>query len=203
MSIRTCEELSDRLDELLGWRKKEITDIKGLVDAAASAGSRRTSLLRCGVAILYAHWEGFIKEAATSYLEFVSRKQLPYNELAPNFVAVGIKSLLNRASQSKRASDHNELVTFFLTKMKERSSLPHKAGIDTESNLSSKVLREIIEKLGFDYSFYVTKEHLINENLVKKRNTIAHGSYLLIDAASFGELVFECSVSAQLAHRVG
>jgi hypothetical protein len=191
MSIRTVEDLSDHLDRELAWRRKELSDLKTLIDAASNAGRRRDALLRCGVAILYAHWEGFIKSAASGYLEFVSRQQLPYNELKPNFIAAGIKPLLYRAVQSKRAKDHNELVAFFLMRLSERSSIPYKKAIDTESNLSSTVFRDIVEKLGLDYSYYVAKEHLIDEGLVNSRNTIAHGNYLQFDLVGFEELMNE------------
>jgi hypothetical protein len=191
MSIRTLEELSDYLDEELAWRRKELADLKGLVDNASSAGRRRDALLRCGVAILYAHWEGFIKSAAGAYLEYVSRQRLRYDELTANFVAAGIKSLLSRAIQSNRPRDHNELVAFFLTRMSERSAIPYKKAIDTESNLLSTVFRDIVEKLGLDFSVYEAEDKLIDERLVKTRNTIAHGSYLTIDARSFDDLLTE------------
>lgn len=197
MSFRTLEQLSDRLDEELAWRRKELAGLKGLIDNASSAGSKRETLLRCGVALLYAHWEGFIKAAAAAYLEFVSRQQLAYNELSANFVAVGIRALLSRAAQSKRARDHNDLVAFFLTRMSDRSSIPFRSVIHTESNLSSTVFRDIVEKLGLDFSFYETKINLIDEKLVESRNNIAHGNYLLIDTEGFANLLGKVLIMMQ------
>jgi hypothetical protein len=65
--------------------------------------------------------------------------------------------------------------------MSERSSIPYKSVIDTESNLSSTVFRDVVEKLGLDYSPYETKEKLIDEKLLNSRNTTAYGSYLQTD----------------------
>lgn len=191
MTIRTLEQLSDYLDSELAWRKKELASLKALIDQSSSAGSRRETLLRSGVAILYAHWEGFIKSAANAYVEYVSRQQLTYAELTSNFVAVGIRALLTRAAQSKKARDHNELVTFLRTQMSARSSIPFRAAIDARSNLNSAVFRDIVERLGLDYGPYETKENLIDKSLVERRNTVAHGHFMLIDASSFGELLSE------------
>jgi hypothetical protein len=117
MSVRTIEQLNDFLSGELAWRKKELADLRTLVEVAALKESRRNALLRCGVTMLYAHWEGFIKVAARAYLEHVSMQRLLYRELAPNFVAVGIRQLLNHASTSKRSRDHNALVDFFLSRL--------------------------------------------------------------------------------------
>lgn len=191
MKIRTLEDLSDHLDQELAWRRKELSDLKGLIDGASTIDRRRDALLRCGLAILYAHWEGFVKAAAAAYLEYVARQHIPYNELAPNFIAIGLKPLLSQAASSGKAKDHNNLVQFFLTRMSERSSIPFRNAIDTGSNLSSFIFRDIVEKLGLDYSHYASKENLVDERLVNSRNTIAHGQYLLIDAAGFDELLTE------------
>jgi hypothetical protein len=188
MSVRTIEELSDFLADELAWRKKELADLRTLVENHALKESRRNALLRCGITILYAHWEGFIKTSGGAYLQFVSMQRLTYRELSSNFVAVGLRQLLQSAAVSKKSRDHNALVDFFLNRMSERSSLPYKAVIDTESNLSSTVLRDVVERLGLNYSFYETREKLIDEKLLKSRNTIAHGSYLATDLDGYIDL---------------
>jgi len=94
MSIRRLEELNDQLSSELAWRKKELSVIKSLIDTGSFSTSKKTALLRSGVTILYAHWEGFIKQAASIYLEFVSMQRLPYDKLSANFVALAMKSKL-------------------------------------------------------------------------------------------------------------
>jgi hypothetical protein len=189
MSVRTVEQLNDYLSGELAWRKKELADIRTLAEAATLKDTRRNALLRCGVTMLYAHWEGFVKAAGCAYLEHVAMQRLRYSELSPNFVAVGIRQLLHNASTSKKPRDHNALVDFFLSRMSERSALPYKNIIDTESNLSSIVFRDIIEKLGLDYSSYATKEKFIDEELLNSRNTIAHGTFLQTTLSSFIDMV--------------
>jgi MAE_28990/MAE_18760-like HEPN len=67
MKIRTLEDLNQRLVDDLIWRKSEIADLKGLIETRSFTASKHNTLLRSGVTILYAHWEGYIKTAATSY----------------------------------------------------------------------------------------------------------------------------------------
>jgi hypothetical protein len=140
------------------------------------------------VTLLYAHWEGYIKTAATSYLEFVARQKLTYDELAINFVAVAMKFKLKEATERNKATAFPEVANFMLTQTNQKISLPYEDVVSTASNLSSAILREIACLLGFDYSFYETKEVIINEQLLKRRNGIAHGEHLLLDRKEYQQL---------------
>ena len=73
-------------------------------------------------------------------------------------------------------------------KLGERSTLPYKGAIDTESNLSSTVLKEIIWCLGLDYSPYETSEKIIDFKLLGRRNFIAHGIVMPVDLAEYIDL---------------
>jgi deoxyadenosine/deoxycytidine kinase len=138
--------------------------------------------------MLYAHWEGFIKSSSNAYLEFVSWQKLPNKELTYNFIALSARRILQDASLSTKMKSHIAVTEFFLEKMENKSSIPTKNVINTKSNLTSSVLREITEILDFDYSFYAPKEKLIDDKLVNSRNNIAHGNYLQVDQKEFSEL---------------
>lgn len=188
MKIRSLEQLNQRLTEDLIWRKKEISDLKSLIETKSFSSSKHKAVLSSGVTLLYAHWEGYIKTASTSYLEFVARQGLTYDELAINFVAIAMKFKLNEASETNKATIFTEVANFMLTQTSQRSLIPHEDVISTASNLSSSILREIVCVLGLDYSFYETKEVIINEQLLKRRNGIAHGEYLLLDREEYQQL---------------
>ena len=79
MSIRTLEQLYDKLSDELTWRKKELTSLKLLSESSGIATDRQIALLRALVALLYAHWEGFIKNASSAYIEYVSFQRLRYD----------------------------------------------------------------------------------------------------------------------------
>jgi len=187
--IRTPEQLDINLAEAIIWRKRELNVIKHLVTSSSSNSEKQRCFTRAGIALLYAHWEGFIKEAALAYLNFVSVQGLKYEELAPNFIAFAMKAELNKASQTNKAEIYNEVVDFFLSGLTEKSNISYDDNaINTESNLKSHVLKNIVYSLGLDYSAFATKEILIDERLLKQRNDIAHGKYLPINEKFYVEL---------------
>jgi hypothetical protein len=188
MRIRTSNDLIDKIAEQLVWRRKELWELRQMVEASSLNHSRRATLIRAGVALLYAHWEGFIKTTGTYFLEFVSEQRLKNNELKMNFVSVILRKRLIAAGESKKASSSEELVEFFCTKMNSQSNLPTKGVVDTESNLSSKVLKEILWTLGLEEGPYSTKKTILDERLLDRRNHIAHGEALDIGVEEYLEL---------------
>ena len=67
MSNRTPEDLNRYLQDELAWRRKELHEYHSLVKTAET---KRAQLLfvRGAIAILYAHWEGFVKAAGEAYI---------------------------------------------------------------------------------------------------------------------------------------
>jgi len=188
MKVRTETQLFDLIDAELIWRKKELTQFKFLLEDAAKREDRRTALLRSATTLLYAHWEGFIKEAGSAYLEFVAAQRLRYEELSPPFLALAARKMLSEISASRRIHSHLAITTFFRSGLSQTSAIPYKDGINTRSNLSSTVLREITDSLGLDFSPYETKCRLIDDTLLTLRNTIAHGQYLPVTQERYEEL---------------
>ncbi len=185
MKIRTLEDLQQVLDEELAWRKKELVIVKSLVTARSSKEVIDCHI-RAGITLLYAHWEGFIKVAGTAYLTYVASQRLTYLELTDNFVALSAKKILNEASDSSKVSAHLTMTRFFISGLKDRCTLPTE--IETKSNLSSEVLKEIVFSLGFDYYDYEINAKIIDEVLLKNRNFVAHGKYLIMDVREFIDL---------------
>ena len=188
MSVRTVEQLSDKLSEELAWRKKELSEFKSLVELKNVSLQRHNALIRSGVVILYAHWEGFVKLASHYYLEFVAMQRLRYDQLASNFLALAMKSRLNEARDTHKASLYIPVCNLFLQDLGKKCSLPYKDVISTASNLSSEIFKEITHLLGIEFSPYSTKSMLIDSKLLGTRNNIAHGNYWLIDREEYLEL---------------
>ena len=187
MSIRTAEQLSDRLATDLAWRKKELSEMKSLIEAKNVSDQRHKALVRSGVCILYSHWEGFVKLAANSYLEYVISKKLTYQELSSNFLALAMKEKLKEAKETHKPSLYIPVCEFFLSELNQRCILP-KDVISTASNLSSEILKEITYILGIDFSIYSPKSVLIDTKLLKTRNEIAHGEDSVFDRAEYLEV---------------
>ena len=77
--------------------------------------------LRAGIALLYAHWEGFIKNAAEHYLQYVALKKLTYQELNCGFVALAMKQRLDECVVTNKSTVYTEVVKFFLEGLSERA----------------------------------------------------------------------------------
>ena len=187
MSIRTAEQLSDRLATDLAWRKKELSEMKSLIEAKNVSDQRHKVLVRSGVCILYSHWEGFVKLAANSYLEYVISKRLTYQELSSNFLALAMKEKLKEAKETNKPSLYIPVCEFFLSELHQRSILP-KDVISTGSNLNSEIFKEITYILGIDFSISAKESVLIDIKLVKTRNEIAHGEYSVFNREAYLEL---------------
>jgi len=187
MKIHTLDELTNKLDEELAWRKKELSAFKYYIDKPQT-GSRRDVLSRCGIVILYAHWEGFVKLASKYFLEFLSTKRLRNEQLKNNLLTLSLYHSVNFSSESRKYSEYGKVTNFFIENFSDRAILPHRTGLDTKSNLSSTVLKEILWCLGIDYSWYETKEKFIDSRLLDRRNHIAHGKELYVDIKEFEEM---------------
>ena len=187
MKLKTAEQLSDQLSNELAWRKKELSEVKSLVERKSFSDSKHKALVRSGICLLYAHWEGFVKLAANSYLEYVRMQKLCYEELASNFLALAMKEKLKEAKETNKPSLYIPVCDFFLHELNQRCSLPKEA-ISTASNLSSEIFQEITRTLGIDFSPYSTKSVLIDTKLLKTRNEIAHGEYSIFDREEYIEL---------------
>jgi hypothetical protein len=185
--IRTTDELIDRVGKDLIWRRKELSELKGLVQETQGQIRSRV-IIRSAVALLYAHWEGFVKKSSSYYLEFVSSHRLPYGRLASNFVALTLKAKFNELAASEKISGANLLADFFCTSLNRQSNVPYKGAVDTKSNLSSKVLQDILSALGIPQANFSTRMNFIDSNLVNPRNHIAHGEDFDLSAAEYMEL---------------
>src|ERR1700761_6392072 len=133
MALRTLDHLEAHLTEDLKWRLTELDDWKSMMDSCRQ--HQKTGALRAGVTLLYAHWEGYVKEAARSYLEYVSRKGLTLAELRAELAAVALRGMLGRGEQSKKSTDHTEIVQMLREEATRKAVLPYDSStIKTNSN---------------------------------------------------------------------
>lgn len=183
--IRTLNQLQAALDKELGWRIKEIGAFQV---ASKSSNQQAKHFVRAGVALVYAHWEGFIKSSSEMYLSYVGNRSLTYRDLKSCFALFGLKSKLSTLSESRKSIANISAFEFILERIDEEANMNLSSAINTESNLTSKVFENIAASLDIDPTAYDTKFNLIDESLVKRRNQIAHGEYLDISGKDFSEL---------------
>lgn len=185
MPCRTLLELSSHLDDRLAWRKKEISTLALAV--RESSGIAQLVNSRAATCLLYAHWEGFIKQAAEAYLGFVAVRRHPRTALSQAFRALVYKKELG-VLRDLAGADYATTVETCVVGSGGADDIEESGVIRTGSNLGYDMLVAILVTLGLDYSFYETRANLINKSLLERRNTIAHGRELDINPADFDDL---------------
>jgi hypothetical protein len=174
MKIKSKEELIDNLTADLAWRKKELTTLYNNVETANS--KNLPTALRCASVLLYAHWEGFVKNSAESYLTYIKFQKLNLNQVNSNILALSLKQKISEFSMTNKATLHVQFIDFFQNNLNEKASFSETDSIKTQSNLNSIILKEIFATIGLDITNYDLKSNLIDKQLIKYRNDIAHGN---------------------------
>jgi len=187
MKIRSINELQDFIDDDLGWRKKELTALMSNIRSARSFA--KVTAIRSGITLLYAHWEGTVKNIATYYLCFVACQKFPYKQLKRNFLALSAKEEVRLFDDTNKATLHNKILNSLFEKNEQKSDIPYENIIKTSGNLKSEIFKEIMTTIGLDYSQYESSFTLVDEVLLNMRNHIAHGEKL--EVLSLDEKRFE------------
>jgi hypothetical protein len=186
VDIRTLDQLQDALDKEMAWRLKEV---KAFSVASKGNGPERRYFIRAGIALVYAHWEGFIKVSSEMYIRFVNSRGLKYSELKSCFSIFGLKLKLQSLSESRQSRANIDAFDFIVAEMDNTARLQLGSAINTESNLTSKVFTNIATSIDIDVREYSSRFNLIDESLVHRRNKIAHGEFIEIGGAEFVDLV--------------
>lgn len=190
MPIRTVDELADRLDAGLAWRRIELQALKAAISDAEnqSSGSPLSrALARGGLALLYAHWEGYVKDSCTAYVEFVTKKRLRCDQLSDGLLKTVLESLGRRIT----VGDEDALLTLFEAVRRpsdSRARIPKTTMVNTKLNLRFEVLTDILMRIGFSTEAFRTKDKLIDVSLCDRRNSIAHGKEDFPAPGDFTEL---------------
>ena len=179
---RSSTEFTQALAEDYAWRYKEMVDQKAAIDRAK--GVARGQQLRFGVVMIYAHWEGHIKFAASQFLRYVADaialRQIERDAVHPRVLTLAVwsRGIGNAgASLATFVPQVEPMLPFFAAP----AAIELNSIIDTESNLSSRVFRRIVTILGIDYAKFELHEKFIDDDLLRVRHKVAHGEHYLVN----------------------
>jgi hypothetical protein len=165
------------LDEALAWRRIEMRALIGAL-MSAEAGSADSplsrALARSCAALIYAHWEGFIKESCQCYVDFVAVRRLKFGELNDGLLRTALLGMAKRLISGDEAGTA-ALLDAVRRPQEARAKIPKNTMVDTKSNLRFNVLCEILESAGFSADAFSMKSHFIDKSLCDVRNSVAHG----------------------------
>jgi hypothetical protein len=183
MKIRTISKLQEKLDSDLSWRKKELINMRMIIQQTGDP-----MLIRAGIALLSAHFEGFLKLAANYYIVYISDQGIKTNRLKKSFLALKCKSKFKSCTNTEKTSAHTSLIEDLVSQQANNFHLKYtneKPPISTESNPSSDVFQEILKTISLDFSPYEIKSKYIDSDLLKNRNDIVHGQKCYVIAADY------------------
>lgn len=186
MKINSVIDLEDFISSEYAWRRKELTNIKNIVMTARQA--HRDLLLRAAVLILYAHWEGFVKQISIAKIQYLVSSGIKYHDLAPAFHAYAVLEKYKGQIPYKSFETIVSIVAGGIDLSNSIKVSPEKY-IDTRSNLNSEVLKEIVIKVNLDYAYFELKENFIDKSFLGLRNKISHGERVNVSPSDF-EIIY-------------
>lgn len=184
--IRTIEQFQDYIDSEMAWRIKEIAYLTSAIGSAKSLSQR--TIIRASIPLLYAHWEGFIKNSSSKYIEYISTLKLKYSDLEECLIVLGMRKYLKEINQTNKHDILSSSLTFILESQSLNANLKFDSAINTESNLKSHVFDNIAKSIGISISMFESKYNFIDESLLKRRNCIAHGEYLDVNVDEWRQI---------------
>jgi len=172
-----AEFLSHQLTEDLKWREEELAVMRKQLYLAKEGGLQERVLLRAGVAMLYAHYEGYCKFAIELYLDSLRKLKLPRKEFVWKLAAYSMESFRNELGQVNSSAEFfSELLGRF------NQCLDEEAGFEltpSTSNLWPDLLIKWLDDLNLGAGAVQAEETLLS-SLVRNRNQIAHGKRLVV-----------------------
>jgi hypothetical protein len=193
----TEQNLSDLFDADLVWRRKELSDMKAAIKLADPAA--KPVLLRALIALMYAHWEGYVRECANRYFEHLSLRRKPFSDFERQIYINSFLVRLDALHQSRVGLKARcQLVNDILDGGSGRFSYVNPSLIDTRSNLNTDVIKDICIICAVDGAHFENNRTFIDVLILRRRNAIAHGQQEFIKQDEIDGLV--ANILALMTH---
>jgi hypothetical protein len=171
--------IENSIDTELDWRFLELAAIKTQIRNTPEHSTARRSLLRAGLAMLYAHYEGFVKAALSSYYESIEQSRSKINECRYEIRLVSLIAYFRHLKAGNSHVENYDFATLALPAIENNAiRFPRDKEGDIEikgrSNMWPQKLSENCKDACLSDVFLSDhRTHL--KLLVARRNQIAHG----------------------------
>lgn len=169
------EKLMATIDADVNWRVAEIASIKSLHLRNRLNEKDSDLAIRANIPLVYAIWEGFVVSSLVELVSYLNSLGVDISELDDRLVT----HLIDGYAQLHNARSTFESKCKQVGIIREVLSAPASfdVKIETESNVSFKVLNKLMGKFNIDCFDREYKSSL--NKLLQYRNSIAHGENAL------------------------
>jgi hypothetical protein len=161
------------------WRVREISDLKQVI--RLSGESYGSVARKAALALVYAHWEGYVLFVASAYLSYIAKRKLRFSTLMPSLQAVHLTGRVQEW-QSRRDTIGLRLNIIQTIKAMEQDQfrrVPDDA-VNTGGNLNFDRFSDICQVMMIDATKIVLDREFLDDEIVGVRNRIAHGYYIVV-----------------------
>lgn len=171
----------DQITQDLNWRESELGSLKILLTRRDLSSTQREVLLRAAWAMLYAHYEGFVKFSLTVFYEEAEKRIDRCDQLPKETRVMALGNTLKKLKSLPAIDLLDEIENFEITYNHKTPSFPD---VNTGSNLWPNILEELLKSANLKDT--VVKEHRYQlRTLVSRRNDIAHGKQDIIPEVEY------------------
>jgi len=186
MKIRTQDDFLEFLDRELTWRKREFSQYSFQLQALNTKDM--PLMLKTGVALIYAHWEGYIKISSRKYFEYLRVVGGDVSGYTENVIAVCLyKTHVTKNEKMPFAEFYDAVRKARSPNFKFHGAIED--AISTKSNLKYDVFAEILTMLNIQSAPYELKKQFIDHKLCYLRNAFCHGEKIDVDKTNFDILL--------------
>jgi hypothetical protein len=161
------------------WRVREISDLKQVI--RLSGQSYGSVARKAALALVYAHWEGYVLFVASAYLSYIAMRKLKFATLMPSLQAVRLSSNIQQWQNQRDTIGLrlNIIETIKAIEQDQFKKVPVGA-VDTGGNLNFERFSDICKVLMIDPNKIVSDQEFLDSEIVGTRNKIAHGDYIVV-----------------------
>ena len=171
MSASLIETIAENLDQ----RRLEFTKLRRVLLNYIGTPIE-PAVVRMGIPMIYALWEGYIKEVCQLYLEYIEKNVPCIVDLQPAILGYMWTSELRPLTGGLNFARKTAVASLALGSASTPVAFPDtEKEINTKSNLNYRVLEDIANHLCLDIAALTTWKFHLNA-LVNLRNNIAHGA---------------------------
>jgi hypothetical protein len=161
------------------WRVKELSDLKQVI--RLSGPSYAPVARKAGLALVYAHWEGYVVFVAGAYLTYIARRKRTLSTLMPSLHAV---CLTGHIQEWQRQRDtiglRLKMIETFRSMQEQQFKKVPSGSINAGGNLNFERFSDICRVMMIDAATIIADQEYLDSEIVGVRNRIAHGGSIVV-----------------------